>query len=503
MKWRGPQLLLLSKSGWLYQTDVENGEILDKIYIPTKLYSDSLYDLEESPPGPQALIRKTQKKFNYHYLTVNRVYENVIIKSSRYVRGGRGPDTRTLTSTAYCILKLYPLSLYCHFVADVSCYSANPPFSAAVVNDFFIVTAMRQSKITFYSMHDVIEHYKLSAPVTLKKKVGVHYANEWPYYTEGVVGEQGMGVPYTMRNINLDRFPSHPPVNALFRTAAMKHSLQIGSSPYHYIIAMNKSGTLWALRHLLGNDNSQSTPVKIQISDKWDGSHWSGVRFHNDDTGRVIKQDRNTVQLLSIVHSGTNPFIHHECGAPVKCSIRCDFTIDVTPKMFPQSTESDPEQHNTTVVSSRGRTIRRPVRLNSAHNGGGSGGADFSGGVLSDEDDYAHMLVTVQYDYDLNLLAILYYRPKDNATVGWEHRDEGAELVVSIHDNYFGGMLASFVLEDDVSPSDRDFLSLAVDQDTMVYTRLRFNDHRCQYTVLRLNRRYGGDCHLRPLSSLP
>ena len=49
------------------------------------------------------------------------------------------------------------------------------------------------------------------------------------------------------------------------------------------------------------------------------------------------------------------------------------------------------------------------------------------------------------------------------------------------------------MLEHDVSPSDRDFLSLAIDQDTMVYTRLRFSDHRCQYTVLRLNRRFGAD----------
>ena len=105
--------------------------------------------------------------------TTHRVYENVIIKSSRTISHLNNADSKSVTSTSFCILKLYPLSLYCHFVTDVSTYSTNPPYSAAVVNDFFIVTAMRQSKITFYSMKDIIKHYKLDMDVELKKRVSL------------------------------------------------------------------------------------------------------------------------------------------------------------------------------------------------------------------------------------------------------------------------------------------------------------------------------------------
>ena len=49
MRWRGPQLLLLAKSGVLYQTDVESGEILDQIYLPTKFYADSLFEIGDEP----------------------------------------------------------------------------------------------------------------------------------------------------------------------------------------------------------------------------------------------------------------------------------------------------------------------------------------------------------------------------------------------------------------------------------------------------------------------
>ena len=68
-----------------------------------------------------------------------------------------------------------------------------------------------------------------------------------------------------MRNISLDSFVVSPPVPVLFKTVAMKHSLQIGSSPYHYIIALNRNGTSWSLRHLLGPDSGNS-PVRLNVS---------------------------------------------------------------------------------------------------------------------------------------------------------------------------------------------------------------------------------------------
>ena len=85
-----------------------------------------------------------------------------------------------------------------------------------------------------------------------------------------------------------------------------------------------------------------------------------------------------------------------------------------------------------------------------------------------------------------------------------EQEDEGAQLVVSMFDNYFGKRLSTFVLEEDVSPADRDFLSLAfVTHDSLVYTRLRPNDNRLQYTILRLNRKYGGKISCGPLEIEP
>ena len=72
-----------------------------------------------------------------------------------------------------------------------------------------------------------------------------------------------------------------------------------------------------------------------------------------------------------------------------------------------------------------------------------------------------------------------------------EQREGCSELVVSIFDSYFGKYLRSFVLENDVSPSDRDTIVVALDQDTFIYSRLRANDDRIQYKILRLNRKYG------------
>ena len=74
-----------------------------------------------------------------------------------------------------------------------------------------------------------------------------------------------------------------------------------------------------------------------------------------------------------------------------------------------------------------------------------------------------------------------------------EQQEGRAELVVSLFDCYFGKYLRSFVLERETSPSDRDTIGVTLlDHDTFIYTRLRPNDDRIQYKILRLNRKYGG-----------
>jgi len=179
----------------------------------------------------------------------------------------------------------------------------------------------------------------------------------------------------------------------------------------------------------------------------------------------------------------------------VCCNLRRDFMIDVTPKPRQSIERNSKPLHaghsRSESLSSRGRPLRHSGRLLTS--------SQYGSDDFNDDEDY--LLVTVQFDYDLNLLFLLYYRPKGGPTPGWEIQDEGAELVVSVHDNYTGCKLASFILENDVSPSNRDYLSLAVDQDTMVYTRLRCSDNRCQYTVLRLFRHFDEPICLKIKSS--
>ena len=74
-----------------------------------------------------------------------------------------------------------------------------------------------------------------------------------------------------------------------------------------------------------------------------------------------------------------------------------------------------------------------------------------------------------------------------------ELKDKGSELVVSIFDGYFGKYLRSFVLDRDVSPSDRDIVGLTLDNDTFIYTVVHSTDESVQYKILRLNRKYGID----------
>ena len=95
-------------------------------------------------------------------------------------------------------------------------------------------------------------------------QVKVIYSDEWPYVTDMTIGEQNCGIPYTMRKVHLHgNSPLFKKSPCLFKTAAMKHSLQVASSPYHYIVSLNKNGTTWALRHL--ESNCDQPPLKIQV----------------------------------------------------------------------------------------------------------------------------------------------------------------------------------------------------------------------------------------------
>ena len=45
-KWVSSRIVLLTKSGWLYEADIENCDIISKIYIPTKEYASNLCDID-------------------------------------------------------------------------------------------------------------------------------------------------------------------------------------------------------------------------------------------------------------------------------------------------------------------------------------------------------------------------------------------------------------------------------------------------------------------------
>ena len=62
-KWHGSQLLLLTKSGWLYLSDIENGEILDKIYIPTRHNTSNMYTKDEKIQLDADHIGKLLRRF--------------------------------------------------------------------------------------------------------------------------------------------------------------------------------------------------------------------------------------------------------------------------------------------------------------------------------------------------------------------------------------------------------------------------------------------------------
>ena len=49
----------------------------------------------------------------------------------------------------------------------------------------------------------------------------------------------------------------------LFKTAALRHMVEIGGSPYHYLIPNNKCGTSWVIRHL--SDDSEVLSGKLQV----------------------------------------------------------------------------------------------------------------------------------------------------------------------------------------------------------------------------------------------
>uniref|UniRef100_H2Y0V7 Uncharacterized protein n=2 Tax=Ciona intestinalis TaxID=7719 RepID=H2Y0V7_CIOIN len=109
------------------------------------------------------------------------------------------------------------------------------------------------------------------------------------------------------------------------------------------------------------------------------------------------------------------------------------------------------------------------------------------------DDNEGHLLAHVEYDADINMLGLLYFKPIGPAAPGWELQEDGANLHLSLYDNFNGKCLASFLIDWDISPSDRDVVSITIDQDTVIYMRLRANDHRVQYRVLRLNRQPGSD----------
>ena len=98
----------------------------------------------------------------------HRESESIRIKSSRLYNTHTG-----VVSTAYCVLQLYPLRIRCHFMVTVPTptTSSHPAYSADIVNDFFIVTDNKQSKISFYSLDDVVREHSFEKSVKLKEKV--------------------------------------------------------------------------------------------------------------------------------------------------------------------------------------------------------------------------------------------------------------------------------------------------------------------------------------------
>ncbi|XP_076822514.1 DDB1- and CUL4-associated factor 17-like [Clavelina lepadiformis] len=494
--WRGPRLLMLTKLGWLYQADLDTCKILNKIFIPTKEYTTSIFKATDTTFIHSDILDHVhvgEPPHSYQYITINRESESVVIKSSRRYCQQCGSSM-----VAFCILSIYPLQVENHFLVSVPTQTNNPAVSADVVNDLFIVTVTRASKISFYSLKDVMNEHHHKRYFPLNEQVKVLTPCGLRKWRLACVGDESVGIPYTTRKIELKTTVTFKNAPCLFKTAAMKHSLQIGGVPYHYLVSANKTGTSWSLKHLL--QDTEASTGKIQVQERWDGSHWHGVRFHGDDTGRFIRQDVSSLDMLTIQHQPNQASeedkslsaLDEKDKAGTSCVMCCrvvkSFTINVKPDFPSKSSDvewqypSNPDRPSLPphTITSFGRPSRKPVRWFS-----------YKASLHSSEEYESYLLVSVEYEQELNLLVLVYYRPIDIAKPGWANVEGHSELVVSLFDNYFGGLLGTFLLDEDASPSDHDSLSLTVDQDTFVYTRLRANDNRLLYKIMRLHRKYG------------
>nr|XP_026694494.1 DDB1- and CUL4-associated factor 17-like isoform X2 [Ciona intestinalis] len=486
---RGAQVILLSKSGCLFQVDARNGDVLDSFSIPSKYSMNNVISDDSEAPSQQF-----QPIHSYHYANTNRDSESIVIKSARKVVQG-------VSSTSFLILRLYPIRIYCHFLINVKTHSTNPPITAEVTDDFLVVAATKASKISFYSLDEIVNEHKYKIHCKLKEQIKVVCPNGYREYVEGNIGNKNIGIPYTMHCVQLsNKEPMFDKCSCLFKTAAPKHSIQFGGKPYHYIVAGNKRGTAWSLKHL--SNCVDATKDKIQVSEKWDSTHWNSVRFHDDDTGRIIIQDVSSLEILSIHHPTDVDQSNNHGGTCAskgssdvsKCSLVSNFRICVDSKLetpdtiqtqwqYPFSHDMQREALPPHTITTHGRASRRPRPwYDSLYHRS-----------QRVDDNEGHLLAHVEYDADINMLGLLYFKPIGPAAPGWELQEDGANLHLSLYDNFNGKCLASFLIDWDISPSDRDVVSITIDQDTVIYMRLRANDHRVQYRVLRLNRQPGSD----------
>nr|CAB3236287.1 DDB1- and CUL4-associated factor 17-like [Phallusia mammillata] len=477
-------LIMLSKHGWLYEVNLVTGEILHKCYIPSKLNAYEVLDAKLTSKETSECT-DTRFSFKYRHLSVNKESETVVVKSSHM-------NMDNTSAVAVCIMRVYPLQILSHFIITVQSPTINYSMKTSVVNDLLLVLAMKGSMIYFYHIDHVILKHKYATEIHLDQKVKLPPSNDI-----FAIGDQNIGIPYTSKPIELST--SDLPIQdipCLFQTTAIKHSLQIGAVPIHYLVPSSKSGTSWVVRNILTNTEVASGPLECE--EKWDMSHWQSIQFTADDTGRLVKQNLTSVDMLFFKPEDRDS---HKQGnfqsSDVKYSLCTGYSIDVTPKQYdtddsrikwtyPSRISLSEEAYPAHAVTSSGRLVRRPRPL-----------AYLASDVA---DPVRHLLVCVETEVELNLIVLLYYRPAGRVRPGWEHEDGGAELVVSIFDALFGKWMATYLLECDVSPCDRDSMSIMIDEDTIVFTRLPAVDQRIHYKIFRLNRRYGGSAVLHNFS---
>lgn len=141
-----PCILLLSKDGWLYQYTLEDATCLNKVFIPTKFFSDFSSTGTSGIHNREEGTRRTKDRisslvFSYQYIDLFDVVQSQILITSAYNSAGQ-------SFKAYLILGLFPFRIVHHFVT----VSRNRSLNIQLWSDMMVLTIKTGSLMSLYGL---------------------------------------------------------------------------------------------------------------------------------------------------------------------------------------------------------------------------------------------------------------------------------------------------------------------------------------------------------------